>query len=492
MPKEHFSVLNSTQLSVVPPGGSIHIIGVCGVAMAQLAVLLSEMGYSVSGSDKEFYEPMGSLLRSSKVKLFTGYASGNVPSRSDLVVIGNAISYGHVEVGVVEELNLPYTFFPKILDETVIGGRKSIVVTGTHGKSTTSAMIAALLYRLNYDPSYFIGGIAEDLPKSLHAGKGDFAVLEGDEYDSAFFAKVPKFAFYHPDVCVVNAIEYDHADIYPDLESINREFNKMIHQIPKEGAAICCIDFDNLKNLIGQWKQSAACRIVTFGFSEGADYRITARRQNGFQQTVTAKDPAGAEFRFTIKLPASYNALNALATLIAAETVGVSRDVAAAGIAKFTRVKRRQEVKFESSRVVLIEDFAHHPTAVDQTIRAVREAYPQRRLRAVFEPRSNTSRRKIFQQDYVRAFGAADEAILCNVASRASDEGLELIDVAMLSGEISRSGVLSACLADAGAIETHLVSSLGPSDVIVVMSNGSFGGLVASLQKSLKDLCNSK
>ncbi len=496
MPKDFFSVERTTSLSAVPAGGKIHVIGVCGVAMAQLSVALSQRGYVVSGSDKEFYEPMRSLLGSSEVTTKTGYLAEHVPLDASLVVIGNAISYGNPEVDVVERSSLPYTCFPKLLQEVAIAGKHSVVVTGTHGKSTTTALIATLFVESGKHPSYFVGGIAQGLPSSLEVGTGALSVVEGDEYDSAFFAKVPKFSFYTPDTAVINAIEYDHADIYPNVEAIEAEFTKLVLGLKKGGTAICCIDFPRVKRLVGEWRSAAQCRIVTFGRDPEADFCITDRESAGMAQRVSVRSSALGSLSLLLPLVGEYNARNALAALIVSHVVGLDPAKSIRILESFKPVKRRQEVRLQKGGVALIEDFAHHPTAVRQTVEAVREAFPQARLWAVFEPRSNTSRRKVFQQEYVDAFRRADRVILRNVVARAIDTGVELIDVSALSSAIAASGVSSACLQDVQAIRDHLWSEIRPNsaerevkEVVFVMSNGSFDGLNDLLQADLQRIC---
>lgn len=492
MPKEFFSVAKTTSLHSLAPGAKIHVIGVCGVAMAQLAVALTERGFAVTGSDKEFYEPMKSLLAASKVGTTTGYQREHVPPDADLVVIGNAISYGNPEVDVVEEANLPYTLFPQILQEVAISGKHSIVVTGTHGKSTTTALIATLLLQDGKDPSYFVGGIAQGLPQSLAVGKGGFSVVEGDEYDSAFFAKVPKFSFYTPDTVIVNAIEYDHADIYASVEVIEAEFTKLVTGLKKTGTAICCIDFPRVKRLVAEWKRTAQCEILTFGADKDADFTIVERETAGLSQKVTVSGPGLGGCTFEIPMVGEYNARNALAAVVVSQIAGMELGKVVEYLASFRAVKRRQEIRAQKGGVVLIEDFAHHPTAVAQTVEAIREAFPSARLWAIFEPRSNTSRRKVFQDDYIRAFQKSDRVVVKNVQARSNDAGLELIDVKTLSDAITASGVHSSCFEDVASIREYLWREIprsgheGPAkDVIFVMSNGSFDGLTAMLQEDL-------
>jgi UDP-N-acetylmuramate: L-alanyl-gamma-D-glutamyl-meso-diaminopimelate ligase len=495
MPKDFFAVDRTTSLHSLSSGARIHVIGVCGVAMAQIAVALSERGFRVSGSDKEFYEPMKSLLGRSKVETKTGYAPDNVPLDASLVVIGNSISYGNPEVDVVEKHNLSYTCFPKILQEVAIAGKHSIVVTGTHGKSTTTALIATILLQSGKEPSYFVGGVAQGLPNSLTVGKGGFSVVEGDEYDSAFFAKVPKFSFYTPDTVVVNAIEYDHADIYANVEAIEAEFTKLVTGLKKGSTAICCIDFPIVKRLVAEWRSKSPCSIITFGRDPEADYCITHRESVGMSQRVTVKSAPLGEITFSLPIVGEYNARNALAALIVSKTIGLDIAQTFEIMGSFQSVKRRQEVRAQKGGVVLIEDFAHHPTAVQQTVEAVREAFPTARLWAVFEPRSNTSRRKVFQNDYVNAFKKSDRVVLKNVTARAIDSGIELIDVSTLSDSITASGVSSVCLENVDAIREYLWSDIKPSrdatgvtDVVFVMSNGSFDRLNELLKEDLERL----
>jgi UDP-N-acetylmuramate: L-alanyl-gamma-D-glutamyl-meso-diaminopimelate ligase len=481
MPKEFFSVNKITPLSGLRRGAKIHVIGVAGVAMAQLAVLLSEKGYDVSGSDKEFYEPMGSFLRSSKVKLLEGYSAQNVPADVDLVVIGNAVSYGHPEVGVCEERDLPYTCFPAALYESVIKGHHSIVVAGTHGKSTTTAMVASVLLKCAQEPAYFVGGIAQDLPHSLAQGSGRFSVVEGDEYDSAFFAKVPKFSFYRPDTAIINAIEFDHGDIYQDLGAIKQEFDKLAFSVPVGGTIVCCIDFPEVKKSVEQWRGKVSGNIITFGEDATADYRILEREQQGYFQSIKVSSPRGD---FQIKLPSigAYNARNALAAVVALTNQGVDLGKVLEALASFKSVKRRQEIIYADDSVTVIEDFAHHPTAVAQTLKAVSESYPGYAIWGAFEPRSATSRRKIFQGEYIEALKLANKILIKTVESRgAIDSGVEFMDVGVICEELRKSGVDASAKFSGGEIYSELTQSSTQKRVIVLMSNGAFDNLPKKL-----------
>lgn len=485
MPKDFFSVGAITSLLDIPTGSRIHVIGVCGVAMAQLAVALAEKGFVVSGSDKEFYEPMKSLLQSSAVVTHTGYKCEHVPSDASLVVIGNAISYGNPEVDVVEQHGLPYTCFPKILQEVAIAGKHSVVVAGTHGKSTTTALTAYILQHCGREPSYFVGGIAQSLPQSLKVGTGDCAVIEGDEYDSAFFAKVPKFTFYTPDTAIINAIEFDHADIYDDVRAIELQFEELVQLLGHNGTAVCCIDFPRVKALVRRWKERYPCSFITFGTDSEADCVIRERVPNEMSQRISvAGNMFGDGCTFDVPMLGEYNARNALAALIVTTLNKVSLQSGIEALRSFRSVKRRQEVRARKAGVLIVEDFAHHPTAVEQTLAGMREAFPAARLWAVFEPRSNTSRRTVFQQAYLQAFSNADRVILRDVQARAIDAGVELIKVQELSDAIDSSGVPSKFFSSVDDIRKCLWSSIDRDggdeavrEVIVVMSNGSFDGL---------------
>lgn len=468
-------------LAKLPPQAAIHFIGVCGVAMAQLAVLLSERGCRVSGSDKEFYEPMGALLRGSPVRLYKGYAAENISRDTQLAVIGNAVSYGHPEVAEVEERRLPYTIFPKLLYELILKDRQSIVIAGTHGKTTTTALLTFVLQHLGLDPGYFIGGIAKDFARSLAAGGGRLSVVEGDEYDSAFFAKVPKFMFYRPDILVVTSVEYDHADIYPDLQSINRQFNDLVSSLKPGSQVVVCGDDANLERLLEEWKKNAAVNVTVYGSAPEAQVRLLECIPGAATQRVRASFRGLGELQFDLPLLGAFNAKNALSVLAVCAGLGLNLKQAAEALKLFGGVKRRQEVRC-SGRIVLIEDFAHHPTAVRETVEGIRARHPQSRLWAVFEPRSNTSRRRVFREDYLKAFVQADEVVLCNVTARALDKAEELLDVEELAAAMCAARQSAVCLPDAEAIREHLLARVQTSDVVVVMSNGAFGGLAQALE----------
>ncbi len=483
MAKDWFSVERLTPLSALPAGSVIHVIGVSGVAMAQMAVALANRGFIVSGSDKEFYEPMGSFLKSSMVKLCHGYDSNNVPQPCDLVVIGNAISYGHPEVAIVEERQLPYSIFPKMLHDLIIDGRHSVVVAGTHGKTTTTGMIASALQLLNANPSFFVGGAIPGISSGLQIGSGNVSVVEGDEYDSSFFAKVPKFSFYNPRSLIVNAIEFDHADIYPNLEAIDAEFEKLVLSLSKSNTIYFCTDGAHERKLLTRWSPKISAKLVTFGVDDSADAKVSVTSNDAsFQEvSVVAAALKSGSLTFRLRSPGTHNAKNAAVGALVLNELGFSAEQIATAIEGFAGVKRRQEVRFESEKITLIDDFAHHPTAVRETIAAIRQRYWDRKIIAVFEPRSNTSRRKVFQTDYVAAFQNADEVLLCLPQARGVED-VQLLDVAELAKEINAvDEIPTTAHPDAGSIFNELAGRSYAKSVILVMSNGGFGGLVQQL-----------
>lgn len=475
--REDFSVSSMIAISDLQPGAAIHIIGICGVAMAPLALALSRAGFVVSGSDKEFYEPMGGLLQSQKsIVLKTGYDAKNIPDRCDAVVIGNAVSVNNSEVEALYTRKIPYTIFPKLLFDLGIKDKTSIVVCGTHGKTTTTALGAYLLRAMNAEPSYFVGGAVHGFDQSLAIGKGKYAIVEGDEYDSSFFAKVPKFNFYGADIMILTSVEFDHADIYNDAQHVEDTFLKGV--VAAKRAVVACIDDAGVRRVLNR---AHSAKIVSYGESENAMYRLTATKEaNGFQ-IVDAVTPQGP-ISFTIKIPGRYNALNALAVIAAFETAGIALNEFVSAFPRFLGVRRRQEEHTAKSGLLVVEDFAHHPTAVKETLAGLKKRYAGKRLWAIFEPRSNTSRRAVFREAYEKAFDEAEKVIICEVTARAIDEGIELIKVEDMVAAIKARGIDAYVLPNADAIAQFVrTNAVADTDVVVVMSNGAFGGLLGKL-----------
>jgi UDP-N-acetylmuramate: L-alanyl-gamma-D-glutamyl-meso-diaminopimelate ligase len=484
-----FSIDSISSIKSLRDGARIHLVAISGVAMAQLGLHLVKEGYLVSGSDKEFYPPMGLLLKEAEIKLYQGYSSTNIGNDVELVIIGNAVTSDNPEVVEVERRNLAYSIFPLALAETVIDDRHSIVVTGTHGKSTTSALSAWSLDRLGQHPSFFIGGVVKGFNSSFTVDNlGKVSVVEGDEYHSAFLARVPKFLFYKAQTAIITSIEYDHADVYPNLESIKDEFNKLVEQLSQreekgeaKGNLVVCIDDPTLKDLVNKWRSKLTLTVITYGKSDQADFVLLDAVDELEQQKITFRDPSGALHSFILPIPGIYNALNALAAGIAISKTGISFNDALSALKDFQGVKRRQELRAQSRGSLLIEDFAHHPTAVSETIAGIRKRYPKHRLVAIFEPRSASSRKKVFQHDYIKAFQGADRVIIAKPAVR-GNEG-ELIDIPTLVEELKILGADAHCFEDSEKIFQFLINNTKSGDLLLVMSNGSFDGLIDKLEQ---------
>lgn len=498
MLSSYFSVEGITPISSLPPRAKIHVIGVAGVAMAQIAIALSERSFTVSGSDKEFYDPMGSLLKKSKVKLYTGYSEENFAADLDLVIIGNAVSADHPEVVEVERRRLPYSIFPQALFELAISQRRSIIVSGTHGKTTTTAMLATVLEKLGRSPSYFIGGKSVDLKESLAITSGTEAVIEGDEYDSSFFAKVPKFFFYKPNIWIITSLEYDHADIYPDLASIDKVFFEQIKRLSPDDVVISNVDGEHIREQLELWREHASCKFVSYGEHQSADFRVSDLIDDGTYckgtlfckgiPTALSDSASNEQFEIKLNILGRHNILNGIAVFLAAKELGIPTQEILSALLAFHGVERRQQIRYCQDGITVIDDFAHHPTAVLETLSAVRARYPAARLWAVFEPRSNTSRRKVFETMYIDAFQHADQVVLCQPTAKAIDQSSDLIDVSTLASKIAAtypSIKLSIALPDANSIAAYLMENLKRGDVVLVMSNGSFGGLVGALVMGL-------
>ena len=392
----------------------LHLSGICGTAMASLAGLLREQGHAVTGSDQDVYPPMSTQLEALGIPIRSPYAEANVPADADLVVIGNALSRGNPEVEVVLDRKQRMTSLPALVGEEMLRGRTSLVVAGTHGKTTTTSLLAFLLERAGQDPSFLVGGVPLDFGRSYRLGGGPHFVVEGDEYDSAFFDKRPKFVHYHPDVAIIGNVEYDHADIYPDLAAVQTAFVRLLSVVPRRGLVVAGIESPALLELLPR----AFCPVETFGLAAGADWRAEDVRREGettrFRLRVRGRD----EGEFALGLAGDHNVRNALAALAAANAAGVSPAACREALAAFRGVKRRLEVRGTVRGVTVYDDFAHHPTAVRATLEALRAQRPGAggpgggRLVAVFEPRSFTSRTRVFQADFATAFAAADVVVV--------------------------------------------------------------------------------
>jgi len=460
----------------------IHLLGICGTGMAALAGILKEQGYRVSGSDEHAYPPMSTFLQGLGIPVANGYAPGNLAPAPDLVVVGNVIRRDNPEAQAVLAHNLPRLSLPEALNRFLVGDRQSIVVTGTHGKTTTTALIAWLLYALGLDPGFMVGGIAKNFDANYRVGRGNYVVLEGDEYDTAFFDKRPKFIHFKPRVSVVTSIEFDHADIYPDLGRIIQAFEAFLDGVPEAGRVLAWGDAP----LVRQVCSRRASQVSFYGTGPDNTWQAVniTPVTGGMEFTVLrAGSPWGD---FNLPLLGAHNVLNVLAALAALAELGVAPAALNTALKDFKGVKRRQEVVGEHRGVLVMQDFAHHPTAVSETLKAVRRGYPGRRLVAVFEPRTNTSRRKIFQEPYARAFGDADLILVREPPDLWKVPPEEQFSSRQLVADLTARGQRACYYPDTDQLLAGLLQSLIPGDLVLVMSNGDFDHLVPRLCQALE------
>ena len=459
----------------------VHLSAIAGTAMASLAGLLRERGHEVTGSDQDIYPPMSTQLEELGIAVRTPYDAKNVPEDAEVVVVGNALSRGNPEVEAVLDRKQRMSSMPAMLSEEFIRGRTSLVVSGTHGKTTTTSLLAHLLHKAGKDPSFLIGGVPKDFDRSYRLSKGEFFVVEGDEYDSAFFDKRPKFLHYLPDVAIIGNIEYDHADIYPDLAAVQRAFIHLMNIVPRRGLIVAGLETPALRELLPR----AHSPVETFGLSEGADWRAVdvgfTDRGWRFRLVRGGKDLG----EFGLGLGGEHNLRNALAALAAANAVGVPPDACRDALAAFAGVKRRLEIRGRERGVTVYDDFAHHPTAVRETLRALR-AQGGGRLVAVFEPRSYTSRTRVFQEDFARAFQDADQVLVAAAHMPGKVPEGQRISEKELVRAIAELGRDAQYVASVDDIVGRLGRELREGDRVVVLSNGGFGGIHEKLLASLK------
>jgi UDP-N-acetylmuramate: L-alanyl-gamma-D-glutamyl-meso-diaminopimelate ligase len=466
----------------------IHLIGICGTAMASLAGMLQARGHRITGSDAAAYPPMSDVLAALGIPLHQPYAEANLSPRPDLVIVGNAISRGNVELEHVLDTRIPFTSMAAVLHDEFLPGRKSLVVAGTHGKTTTTSMLAwiyetASRTRPEFAPSFLIGGVAENFGTSfmVRAEARPF-ILEGDEYDTAFFDKGPKFLHYFPDAVILTHVEFDHADIYPDLAAVKTAFKRLVNLIPRRGRVVA---FDGSEN-VSECVSKAFCAVERYGFGLESHWRITEMRHEGGVTHWTLLR-AGAPFaELRLPMAGEHNALNATAAAALAAGQGVPAEAIAEALATFRSVKRRLEVRAEVNGVTIIDDFAHHPTAIRETLRALRTAYAGRRLWAVLEPRSNTLRRNVFEAALVDSLALADRSVLAAVFKSEAIPAAERLHPENVAAALRARGFESAVYADADAIVAAIVPELRSGDVVAILSNGGFGGIYEKLPKALQ------
>jgi UDP-N-acetylmuramate: L-alanyl-gamma-D-glutamyl-meso-diaminopimelate ligase len=473
----------------------VHFVAIGGTGMGSLAGLLAARGIRITGSDDTLYPPMSTMLEQWGIPVHSGFRPEHVlDPHPDLVIIGNAVRPDNPEARAAIDEGLAYLSFPDALYRLAIAGKHPVVVSGTHGKTTTTSLLAALLHRTGRDPSLLVGGYSHDFEGSFREGQGDHFVVEGDEYDTAFFDKTPKFLHYAARTLLITSVEFDHADIYRDLDHIKEAFRKLVEDMPKDGTIVAAVVHPGVRDVVS----AAPCRVVGYGVEgQGLDWSCAALEadSNGTHFDILIDEKRGTRafppMRSFVPMFGKFNVENALGALAATTALGVPLDAASAALATFKGVKRRQELRGEERGVAVVDDFAHHPTAVRGSIGALRERFADRRLIAVFEPRTNTNRRAIFQQDYARSFDGADRVIIRSVAKRPLYSATGPIEgffsPEKLVADLGERGVPATSRDSVEAIIEQLTAECRPGDVVLCMSNGSFDNIWQRLLDALRD-----
>ncbi len=455
---------------------SVHFVGICGTAMASAAAAMQQKGVKVSGSDQNVYPPMSQFLAERQLEVMSGYAEGNLAHKPDLVVIGNAISRGNPEVEHVLDHKLPYCSLPELLKEFFIRGKRSLVVAGTHGKTATTSLLAWVFEHNGYNPSYLIGGLPNNFGQGARFTDSEWFIIEGDEYDTAFFDKRSKFVHYLPEVAILNNLEFDHADIFPSLEAIQTSFGHFIRLIPRNGLLLGNGDDWNLRPLL----EGTHCPVKRFGLGEG-----NAVQAFNIRYGPTATEFEIPSFKFHTNLIGELNVRNALAVVACAKHCGLKNHQIQSAFATFKGVRRRMEVRGIAGGITVLDDFGHHPTAIRETLRALRFRYPHQKLWAVFEPRTNTTRRNVFQTELAAAFYDADAVVISAVARLELLEPDQRLNPERLIQDLKAAGKEAVYLADVDSIVAHLAKQAQGGEVVVIFSNGGFGGIHGKLLERL-------
>jgi UDP-N-acetylmuramate: L-alanyl-gamma-D-glutamyl-meso-diaminopimelate ligase len=466
----------------------IHLIGICGTAMASLAGMLKQRGFRVTGSDAAAYPPMSDFLRELEIPVAQPFDAKNLDPRPDLVVVGNAMSRGNVELEHVLDQRIPFCSLPQLLHDEFLRGKEVLVVAGTHGKTTTTSMLAWIFDSAGLQPSFLIGGIAENFGSSFHLGQGKHFILEGDEYDTAFFDKGPKFLHYFPDSIILTSVEFDHADIYKDLDAVETAFKRLVNLIPRRGRIIAFDSGESVERCVAK----AFCLVDRYGAKTADGFKISKLQfePDHTSWQVLHKGKPWAELE--CPLAGEYNAWNATAAAALAFSCGIPIPEIQKALKTFKSVKRRLEVKAQVNGITIIDDFAHHPTAIAGTLKALRARYAGARLWAILEPRSNTLRRRILQTDLARSLAGADEVIVAGVFRSEAVPVHERLELPELAAEIERNGRRARLLADADEIVKTAAPEMRSGDVVAILSNGGFGGIYEKLPARLRQLAESK
>ena len=471
----------------------IHLSGICGTAMASLAGLLQLQGHRITGSDKAAYPPMSDLLHSLGIPILEPYAESNLIPAPDLVVIGNALSRGNAEVECVLDRRIPFTSMAALLHEEFLVGRESLVVAGTHGKTTTTSMLA-WIYQVaaqdapwadpSREPSFLIGGVAENFQTSFQLRPTLTFILEGDEYDTAFFDKGPKFLHYFPDALILTHVEFDHADIYADLDAVKTAFKRLVNLLPRRGRIVAYDGSENVTECLAP----ALCRVERYGFSESSDWQVRNLRHEDSLTRWEVWRGGALWAELEMQLAGEHNALNATAAAALAFGLGIPVEAIQSALATFKSVKRRLEVRAVVNGIAIIDDFAHHPTAIRETLRALRAVYPKSRLWAVLEPRSNTLRRKVLQADLVESLLLADRVVLSGVYQQQRIPDAERLHPEDVIEALNARGAHAELHPGGDAIVDAIAPQLEPGDVVVLLSNGAFDGIYETLPARIAQL----
>jgi UDP-N-acetylmuramate: L-alanyl-gamma-D-glutamyl-meso-diaminopimelate ligase len=449
-------MLNEEVNTACPAPRGMHFVGICGTAMASVAAMCRELGHTVTGSDENVYPPMSTFLESRGIRILSGFRESNLDHHPDLIIIGNAMKRGNPEVERALDERLNMCSLPELVRDGFLRGKHSVVIAGTHGKTTTTSLLAWVMESTGFFPGFLIGGIPNNFGCGARVGKGKHFIIEGDEYDTAFFDKRSKFVHYQPDTVVLNNIEFDHADIFRDLAAVKRAFQQLVAIVPRRGVIIANGEDANVREVVA----GAQCRVRLF----------------------TKADAAG----FEVPMAGEHNQHNAAAAVVCATELGVTREQIQRGFSSFMGIKRRMEVRGEAAGVTVLDDFAHHPTAIAETIRAIREKYPRRRLWALFEPRSNTTRRNVFQHELTESLSLADGVFISRVDRLQELGENERLNPQAIIDQLRSRGHVAEYSPNADEIVNRLVPNLHEQDVVAVFSNGKFDGIHDKLLERLR------
>jgi UDP-N-acetylmuramate: L-alanyl-gamma-D-glutamyl-meso-diaminopimelate ligase len=460
----------------------VHLIGICGTAMASLAGMLQQRGFHVTGSDAAAYPPMSDFLASLSIPLAQPFDVKNLEPRPDLVVVGNALSRGNAELEHVLDERIPFCSMPQILHDEFLRGKEVLVVAGTHGKTTTTSMLAWIFDFAGMQPSFLIGGIAENFGSSFQLAQGKHFIIEGDEYDTAFFDKGPKFLHYFPDRVILTSVEFDHADIYKDLDAVETAFKRLVNLVPRRGRVVAFDAGESVQRCV----ERAFCPVERYGASANAAWGITNLRLEPARTawSIVRSGEPWADFEYS--LGGEYNVWNATAAAALAAGCGIPKETIAGALKTFKSVKRRLEVRAQIHGITIIDDFAHHPTAIAGTLTALRARYPGSRLWVILEPRSNTLRRNVLQDNLAESLALADEIVIANVFKSEAIPEAERLDLTAVITQIQRRGRRARTAPDADSIVELIAPDMRHGDVVAILSNGGFGGIYQKLPQRLQ------